>query len=146
MVIENEERDWMNILQTEMKNSGINDISVMDISDTINVKLYYQNRIEIKIGSFSELDTKLAMVKKAFESGDIGIEESGSIDITSPDMLVFDSDAEWNFPGMTTEGWKWTDPSSASETETEDSTVSSAESKAETVSESSGDSSVKSTE
>ena len=111
LVLENEEKDWLKILFKELKESGLNDISVVDISSTISLKLYYQNRIEIKLGSFSELDTKLAMVKAVFDSGDIGIEESGTIDISDPDKMYVDSDAELDLTGISTEGWTWTDPS-----------------------------------
>ena len=111
LVLENEEKDWLKILFKELEESGLNDISVVDISSTISLKLYYQNRIEIKLGSFSELDTKLAMVKAVFDSGDIGIEESGTIDISDPDKMYVDSDAELDLTGISTEGWTWKDPS-----------------------------------
>ena len=111
LVLENEEKDWLKILFKELEKSGLNDISVVDISSTISLKLYYQNRIEIKLGSFSELDTKLAMVKAVFDSGDIGIEESGTIDISDPDKMYVDSDAELDLTGISTEGWTWKDPS-----------------------------------
>ena len=110
LVLENEEKDWLNILFKELEDSGLNDISVVDISNTISLKLYYQNRIEINLGSFSELDTKLAMVKAVFDSGDIGIEESGTIDITDPDKMYVDSDAELDLTGISSEGWTWIDP------------------------------------
>ncbi len=110
LILENEERDWLNILFKELEASGLNDISVVDISSTISLKLYYQNRIEIKLGSFSELDTKLQMVKAVFQNGDIGIEESGTIDITDPDKMYVDSDAELDL-AIDAEGWTWIDPS-----------------------------------
>lgn len=111
LLLENEEKDWLNILFKELEQSGLHDISAVDISNTISLKLYYQNRIEIKLGSFSELDTKLAMVKAVFDSGDIGIEESGTIDITDPDRMYVDSDAELDLTGISAEGWTWVDPS-----------------------------------
>lgn len=113
LILENEEKDWLKILFKELEESGLNDISVVDISSTISLKLYYQNRIEIKLGSFSELDTKLAMVKAVFDSGDIGIEESGTIDISDPDKMYVDSDAELDLTGISADGWTWKDASPA---------------------------------
>lgn len=140
LILENEEKDWLKILFKELEKSGLNDISVVDISSTISLKLYYQNRIEIKLGSFSELDTKLAMVKAVFDSGDIGIEESGTIDISDPDKMYVDSDAELDLTGISTDGWTWKDPSPAdAETGEEDSASSSEESGGEPSSDASSD-------
>ena len=140
LILENEEKDWLKILFKELEKSGLNDISVVDISSTISLKLYYQNRIEIKLGSFSELDTKLAMVKAVFDSGDIGIEESGTIDISDPDKMYVDSDAELDLTGISTDGWSWKDPSPAdAETGGEDSASSSEESGGEPSSDASSD-------
>lgn len=126
LLLENEEKDWLKILFKELEESGLNDISVVDISSTISLKLYYQNRIEIKLGSFSELDTKLAMVKAVFQNGDIGIEESGTIDISDPDKMYVDSDAELDLTGISADGWTWKDPS-PSAVDTDENSASSGE-------------------
>lgn len=110
LTLENQERDWIKILLSEIEKSGLNDISAIDITNTISLKIYYQNRFQINLGSLSELDTKLAMVYEVFASENIGIDESGVIDITDPDKLYVDSDAELELAGLFSEGWEWTDP------------------------------------
>jgi len=110
LMLENEERDWINILFKEIEKSGLVDISAIDITNTISLKIYYQNRFQINLGSLSELDTKLAMVYEVFAGGNIGVEESGIIDITDPDRLYVDSDAELELASLFAGGWDWTDP------------------------------------
>lgn len=109
-ILENEERDWISILFNEIEKSKVKDISAVDISNTLSVKIYYQNRFQINLGSFSELDTKLAMVYEVIASGNIGIEESGIIDITDPDKMYVDSDAELELESLFVDGWEWQDP------------------------------------
>ncbi len=110
LTLENQERDWISILFSEIEKSGLKDISAIDITNTISLKIYYQNRFQINLGSLSELDTKLAMVYQVFSSGNIDVEESGIIDITDPDKLYVDSDATLELSGLFSEGWDWTDP------------------------------------
>ena len=110
LTLENQERDWIKILFDEIEKSGLNDISAIDITNTISLKIYYQNRFQINLGSLSELDTKLSMVYEVFASDNIGTDESGIIDITDPDRLYVDSDAELELSHLFSDGWDWTDP------------------------------------
>ncbi len=110
LLLENEDRDWIEILLKEIEKSKIKDISAIDISNTIAIKIYYQNRFEINLGSLSELDTKLAMVYSVLARGEIGIEEKGTIDITDPDRMYVDSDAEIVLEDIFADGWEWEDP------------------------------------
>lgn len=110
LTLENQERDWIKILFDEIEKSGLNDISAIDITNTISLKIYYQNRFQINLGSLSELDTKLSMVYEVFATDNIGVDESGIIDITDPDRLYVDSDAELELAHLFSDGWSWTNP------------------------------------
>lgn len=83
--------EWLEILFSALEQVGISDISVIDLTDLIDVRLYYQNRFEIQIGSFSELETKLQMVRTALDSGKIGLEEHGIIYASATDQLIVDN-------------------------------------------------------
>lgn len=103
----------MQIVLNAMEQSGIADISAMDFSDPINVRVYYQNRLEIRLGSFTELPDKLDMLRQVLESGGIGLEESGTADVSSPDRCITNNQAEITLPeGLAQPGWTWTDPHS----------------------------------
>ena len=95
-------------------NYSIADISAMDLSDEINVRLYYQNRIEIRVGTLTEMDEKIATLKAVlYESGSIGVDETGSIDLTNPDRVYFNNQSSVSLPaGAGQPGWNWLDPHS----------------------------------
>ena len=95
-------------------NYSIADISAMDLSDEINIRLYYQNRIEIRVGTLTEMDEKIATLKAVlYESGSIGVDETGSIDLTNPDRVYFNNQSSVSLPaGAGQPGWNWFDPHS----------------------------------
>jgi len=92
-----EAADWLSILLTTLGEEDLNDITVVDLRDFIDVRLYYQNRFEIQLGSFSELQTKLQMVRTALRSDKVGLDEHGVIYASSIDQLIVDN-AEINMP------------------------------------------------
>ena len=52
---------------------------------------FYQDRLRIDIGSFTNLNDKLLLLKETLDKGNIGVEEKGTIDLTRSDMLIFNN-------------------------------------------------------
>lgn len=76
---ENEYETFL-ILSEQIKKSEIGGINAVDIRDPANVKLYYENRIEIQLGSIQELDYKLKIAKEILKTK-IEAEETGILDV-----------------------------------------------------------------
>ncbi len=104
---------WKTI-RDELYNYSIADISAMDLSNEIDLKIYYQNRIEIAIGTLTEMDAKISTLKAIlYESGSIGVDETGVIDLSNPDRVYFNNQAACSVPdGAGQIGWNWSDPHS----------------------------------
>lgn len=68
--------------------SGIADIKVVDITDRINITLRYQDRIDLAIGSASELAYKLKFAYVLL-STKIGVSERGTINLESGKSVSF---------------------------------------------------------
>lgn len=65
------EKEIYNELCTEMKNSGLFDkVTEIDISDPANIRIVYQNRMRIKLGTASELGDKLSAAAKVIAEED----------------------------------------------------------------------------
>jgi len=104
------------ILSTALWNYSINDISAMDLSDELRLRLYYQNRIEVDLGTLTDIDIKIATLKAIlYDSESIGVDEVGTLDLTDPDRAYFNNRADCVVPtGAMKEGWNWEDPYSES--------------------------------
>lgn len=100
----------MDIVFKEIESSGLWDISIVDVRDSVDLKIYYQNRFELSLGSLSELPDKLAMFQSILNNGSLGLEESGTLDITDPDRCIV-SQAAPQLPVSTgLAGWNWLGP------------------------------------
>jgi hypothetical protein len=66
---ENRALTKLNAVLDECKKVGINDISLMDLSDIYNIKLVYQGRITLELGETDSenLNSKLALGKAALD-------------------------------------------------------------------------------
>lgn len=66
---ENKALTKLNAVLDECKKVGINDISLMDLSDIYNIKLVYQGRITLELGETDSenLNSKLALGKAALD-------------------------------------------------------------------------------
>lgn len=69
-------------------------ITLVDLSSMVDVKLCYENRLQVEIGSFADLEEKLDMLRETMESGGVGQDETGVMDLNQSNMLVFNSAAE----------------------------------------------------
>lgn len=106
--------DWRTI-RNELWNYSIHDISAMDLSDELGMSLYYQNRIEIYIGTLTDMDAKMATLQAIlYDSGLVGVDEVGRIDLSNPDRVYFNNQTACTPPdGAGQLGWSWEDPYSA---------------------------------
>ena len=84
----------------------------MQLSDPLQLRVYYQNRIEINLGTLTEIDIKIATLKSIlYDSGAVGVDEMGVIDLTNPDRVYFNNQASCVLPaGAGQPGWSWKDP------------------------------------
>ena len=104
------------IIRNELWDYSINDISAMDLSNELRLRIYYQNRIEIDLGTLTDMDAKMATLKAIlYESGSIGVDETGRVDLTNPDRVYFNNQTACTPPaGAAQAGWSWADPYSDS--------------------------------
>lgn len=102
---------WRTITD-ELWDYSIHDISAMNLSDELRLRLYYQNRIEIDIGALTDMDAKMATLKAIlYDSGTVGVDETGKIDLTNPDRVYFNNQTACSPPtGAAQAGWTWNDP------------------------------------
>ena len=90
---------------------GIHDLSAMDLSDELSLRLFYQNRIEIDLGPLSDMDAKIAALSTIlYGAGSIGVEETGVLDLANADRAYFNNQSACTLPtGAGTLGWSWQD-------------------------------------
>ena len=113
--LEAEQQESFSIWRTirdELYNYSIQDISAMELSDPMQLRIYYQNRIEINFGTLTDMDIKTATLKSIlYDSGAVGVDETGVIDMTNPDRVYFNNQATCAVPaGAAQPGWNWQDP------------------------------------
>lgn len=84
----------------------------MQLSDPLQLRVYYQNRIEINLGTLTEIDIKFATLKSIlYDSKAVGVDEMGVIDLTNPDRVYFNNQSSCVLPlGAGQPGWNWKDP------------------------------------
>jgi len=70
------------------------EISLVDLSQSIDIQLCWQNRIQVDLGSLAQFEEKLNMLRETMESGEIESHERGVIDLNQANMLVFNSAAD----------------------------------------------------
>ncbi|MBR6790222.1 MAG: FtsQ-type POTRA domain-containing protein [Oscillospiraceae bacterium] len=100
----------LSALLNEIDRAGIHDISVVDVRDPVNIRLHYQNRFEIRLGTSGELRDKLAMFASVLDRGSLGLEELGVLDISDPDRCIAARDLPALPDGAAVAGWQWTGP------------------------------------
>lgn len=79
------EKELFEKLCDELKNANIfEEITAVDISRSTNIKVTYQNRFIIKLGTASDIATKLAAAKEAIKGEDENyVNAMGEVDVTS---------------------------------------------------------------
>lgn len=110
-----EQQDSFSVWRTirdELYNYSIQDISAMELSDPVQLRIYYQNRIEIIFGTLTDMDVKTATLKAIlYDSGAVGVDETGVINMINPDRIYFNNQAACTVPdGAAQPGWNWKDP------------------------------------
>ena len=113
--LEAEQQESFSIWRTirdELYNYSIQDISAMELSDPMQLRIYYQNRIEIIFGTLTDMDVKTATLKAIlYDSGAVGVDETGVINMINPDRIYFNNQAACTVPdGAAQPGWNWKDP------------------------------------
>lgn len=64
-----------------MEASGFENLTNVDLSDRLNIRIMYEGRITLELGSEMQLEYKLALVKSVLENN-IGPDEVGTLDAT----------------------------------------------------------------
>lgn len=74
-----------------MEASGFKSLTNVDITDRLNMRVIYENRITLELGSEAELPYKLALVKLVLETH-IGPDEVGTLNATEAyrNRIIFD--------------------------------------------------------
>ncbi len=70
---------------SEMEKVGHSDYDIIDLMDVYDIKLYYQDKYEVILGSESEMDYKAAGLKKLFEEELTGFK--GVINVSEPSNI-----------------------------------------------------------
>ncbi len=84
-------QNMLNLLVDEMQKVGIDEqVTEINITDTLNMVIVYDGRIDIQLGSDLSMEYKMQMVAKVL-SENIQQTESGSIDASVPGTAVFKS-------------------------------------------------------
>lgn len=102
--------ELLQTLKNELDRIGIRDISMIDVSDSVSLKLLYQNRFEIRLGTSGDLQDKLAMFSSVLERGSLGLEEKGILDISDPDRCIASRELPSLPDGTEEAGWVWQGP------------------------------------
>ncbi len=93
-----------------MKEYGLHDIDVMDMQDMFNLRLLYDGRMDIQLGSSSDMEYKLRAVKSIIDTA-VEKRTVGLIDVSSRDSMRMREiniyqDGNWNFPEYMLEDYK----------------------------------------
>lgn len=73
-----------------INNSGIKDITKINLSDVNNIELWYQNRLQLIMGNIDNLEYNLNFAKESIKREDaINPKQSGSFDLTAHGKAVF---------------------------------------------------------
>ncbi len=84
-------QNMLNLIISEMQKAGIDEqVTEINIIDTLNMVIVYDGRIDIQLGSDLSMEYKMQMVAKVL-SESIQQSESGSIDASVPGTAVFKS-------------------------------------------------------
>lgn len=76
-----------------LRDNGLKNITGMDFSSPSRILLDYEDRVTINLGMPSDLDYKIRYAQKLFESGQIGQEEKGTLNLSTTadnDTAYFD--------------------------------------------------------
>ena len=101
-------------LFSALEAAEFSEVNAVDISSEVSLTIYWQNRIEIRLGSFSELEYKLRFVKEVLTgeeySAIIPPGEAGILDAQSASSVMpFQPAAGIEVPGGGAGEWNWDD-------------------------------------
>ena len=93
-----------------MEQYGLQDIAVMDMRDMLNLRLLYDGRMDIQLGSSADIEYKLRAVKSIIDTA-VEKRTVGLIDVSSRDSmrmreLNIYQEGNWNFPQYMLEDYK----------------------------------------
>lgn len=83
---EGTEEAYATILAKIVELGAWGEFTRLDITDPYNITLWYQDRVECKLGNANELDYKVQFGYKLFQGGYIGPEETGVLDLSYADV------------------------------------------------------------
>lgn len=80
---EDEEQDKMvKDISAALEKANITDITLLDITDNLSVKLIYDDRVEINLGPILQLDEKMRIIHELLYNGHIAETEHVSLDVS----------------------------------------------------------------
>ncbi len=77
---------YSQILSTIVELGAWGAFTRLDLSDPYNITLWYQDRVEFKLGNATQLPYKVQFGYKLLQEGKIGPEEHGTLDLTYADV------------------------------------------------------------
>lgn len=93
-----------------MEQYALNDIDVIDMRDMLNLRLLYDGRMDIQLGSSADIEYKLRAAKSIIDTA-VEKRTVGLIDVSSRDSMRMREiniylDGSWNFPEYMLEDYK----------------------------------------
>ena len=96
-----------------MKEARFSGVTAVDVSDELKLTVYWQNRVQVVLGSFSELTYKLQLCRAILEdSSRLSAEARGVLDAETASSagVFYREDPELAVPGNGSGGvWNWDD-------------------------------------
>lgn len=91
-------------IMKSFEKEGIDGITSMDLSNTVEIKLVYQDRITIEVGTVANLEKKMALAANVIKSQDeISPYQEGTINLTIDKQAYFSPKSEENTTEPTTD-------------------------------------------
>ena len=82
---EDEEQDRLvKEISDAVEKAGIEDITTVNITDSINITLSFQDRVQIKLGSILQIDEKMRIIRELLYNGYIADTEFVTLDVSDP--------------------------------------------------------------
>ncbi len=75
-------------ISTAFEKAGIKDITTVDITDNLSIKISYEDRVLINIGSVLQIDEKMKIIRELIYNGYIEDTEFVTLDVSDPTRAI----------------------------------------------------------
>ena len=95
-------RDALSAVLSAIEKSGIELITEINVKNTKNIKLTYDERITLLVGSVDDIDNKLGRAKHVVKAEDENnVHATGEVDLRDDKRVIFTADEETTAPPQT---------------------------------------------